>query len=425
MPVSAPFQFKRGIIVPKVNKTWGAWATPRRGGALAAASLAGMRLPAFASGSPFFYNLALGRLFQAGVDEAVAEGGPMGATLAEICRRLETYGFKATLEGDGERSISGVATLEDAREGQISFLSNPKYERLLIDTQASAVVVNREAKAPPNLDLIRTDEPYAAITACIVDLHGHRKHRPAPSQPQNPFVHPSARVGEAANLFPGAYVDEDAVIGRNCVIYPGCYVGPRCRIGDDVTLFANVVVYEDCILGDRVTIHAGTVVGNDGLGYAPIGGRWVKIPQIGAVEIGADVEIGSNCSIDRATLGKTVIGRGSKLSNLIAIGHGTRIGEDCMLVAQVGLAGSVKVGDHVTLAGQVGVVGHISIGDNATIGAKAGVTNNVPAGATYLGQPAVPITEAKRRVLAVARLPKIIDSVRELEKKLRNQDAEK
>lgn len=347
----------------------------------------------------------------------------MGATLAEICRRLETYGLKATLEGDGARSISGVATLEDATEGQISFLSNPKYERMLGETRASAVVVNRDAKAPPNLDLIRTDQPYAAITACIVDLHGHRKHRPAPAQPQSPFVHPTAKIGENANIFPGAFIDENAVIGRNAVLYPGCYIGPRCVLGDDVTLFANVVIYDDCVLGDRVTIHAGSVIGNDGLGYAPIGGKWVKIPQIGAVEICDDVEIGSNCSIDRATLGKTVIGKGSKLSNLIAIGHGTRIGEHCMLVAQVGLAGSVKVGNHVTLAGQVGVVGHISIGDNATIGAKAGVTNDVPEGATYLGQPAVPITEAKRRVLAVARLPKLAETVRELEKKVREQGA--
>ncbi len=207
-------------------------------------------------------------------------------------------------------------------------------------------------------------------------------------------------------------------IGRNAVIYPGCYVGPRCRIGDEVQLYPNVVIYEDCVLGDRVALHAGTVVGNDGLGYAPVGGKWVKIPQIGFVEIGDDVEIGSNCSIDRATLGKTLIGSGTKMSNLIAIGHGTQIGENCLIVAQVGLAGSVGVGNHVTLAGQVGVVGHIRIGDGATVGAKAGVVNNVPDGQTFLGAPAVPIGEMRRRLAHIARLPELNRKVKRLEKEL-------
>src|SRR5262249_46304409 len=156
-------------------------------------------------------------------------------------------------------------------------------------------------------------------------------------------------------------------------------------VGDNVTLYSNVVLYDDTILGNRVTIHAGTVIGEDGLGYAPYNGRWLKIPQIGCVEIGDDVEIGSNCSIDRATLGRTRIGAGVKFRNLIAVGHGTQSGDDCLFVAQVGLAGSVNVGKHVTMAGQAGVVGHIRVGDNATVGAKAGVTNNVADGETVLG----------------------------------------
>jgi UDP-3-O-[3-hydroxymyristoyl] glucosamine N-acyltransferase len=160
------------------------------------------------------------------------------------------------------------------------------------------------------------------------------------------------------------------------------------------------------------------VVGNDGLGYAPVNGKWIKIPQIGIVEIGDDVEIGSNCSIDRATLGRTMIGSGTKMSNLIAIGHGTRIGEDCLFVAQVGLAGSVDVGRHVTMAGQVGVVGHIRVGDNATIGAKAGVINSVGDGETVLGQPAIPIREKKRQVAALGRLPRLADQVKELSKQV-------
>jgi len=185
-----------------------------------------------------------------------------------------------------------------------------------------------------------------------------------------------------------------------------------------VTLFPNVVVYEQCVLGDRVTVHAGSVIGEDGLGYAPVGEKWIKIPQIGNAVIGDDGEIGANCTIDRATLGSTVISRGTKFSNLIAVGHGTRIGEDCLFVAQVGIAGSVQVGRHVVMAGQAGVVGHITIGDNATVGAKAGVTNTIEPGVTVLGQPAVPINECKRQVAVAQRLPELKNEVKRLRRDL-------
>jgi UDP-3-O-[3-hydroxymyristoyl] glucosamine N-acyltransferase len=183
-------------------------------------------------------------------------------------------------------------------------------------------------------------------------------------------------------------------------------------------LYPNVVLYDDTLIGDRVTIHSGTVIGEDGLGYAPVSGAWVKIPQVGFVEIEDDVEIGANCAIDRATLGRTRIGRGSKLSNLIAVGHGTHVGEHCMLVAQVGLAGSVNMGDRVTMAGQSGVVGHVKIGNEVKIGARAGVTSSVPDGETVLGEPAIPIHEMRRQVAYINRLPQLNDTVRELRKQL-------
>jgi UDP-3-O-[3-hydroxymyristoyl] glucosamine N-acyltransferase len=326
--------------------------------------------------------------------------------------------MKPVLRGDGKRSIRGVATLEEARDGEISFLSNPKYAKALTATQAAAVVLKPDVQAPAHLDLIQVDDPYAAITALIVKLYGYRRHRRVPPEPGSANIAPSARIGKNATIHAGATIDENVVIGDNAVIYPGCYIGPRCRIGNDLLLYPNVVIYDDTVIGDRVTLHSGTVVGNDGLGYAPVNGKWIKIPQIGIVELGNDVEIGSNCSIDRATLGRTRISSGSKLSNLIAIGHGTQIGEDCLLVAQVGLAGSVSVGKHVTMAGQAGVVGHVHIGDNATIGAKAGVINNIPEGETVLGQPAIPITEMKRRVAHIGRLPEMRRTVKQLEKQL-------
>jgi UDP-3-O-[3-hydroxymyristoyl] glucosamine N-acyltransferase len=346
----------------------------------------------------------------------------MQRTLAELCEILGKHGMPATVRGDATVRVSSVTTLEEAGPEQVSFLSNPKYGNHLQTTKAAAVVCRPDVIAPPTLNLIQTEDPYAAITALIITLHGYRRHRPLPPDPIRSLIDPTAQLGLNATVYPGATIDAGATIGANAVIYPGCYVGPRCRIGDDVLLYPNVVIYDDCILGHRVTLHAGTVVGNDGLGYAPIGGHWVKIPQIGIVELGDDVEIGSNCSIDRATLGRTRIGRGTKMSNLIAIGHGTQIGEDCLLVAQVGVAGSVTVGHHVTLAGQVGVVGHIRIGDHATIGAKAGVVNNVPDGATYLGQPAIPISDMRRQLAYVSKLPELNQRVRKLEKQLPRKD---
>lgn len=322
------------------------------------------------------------------------------------------------LPGRADLLITGIATLEDAGDGHISFLANPKYERFLATTRASAVVVKPDVSAPDHLALIRVPDPYAAITALIIELYGYRKHRKLGNPSQAASVSPTARIGESATIHPGATIEDDVIIGRNAVIYPGVFIGPRCSIGDDVVLHPNVVIYEDTLIGDRVTIHAGTVIGEDGLGYAPVNGKWIKIPQIGIVEIGDDVEIGSNCSIDRATLGKTRIASGTKMSNLIAIGHGAQIGEHCLFVAQVGIAGSVHVGNHVTMAGQAGVVGHVRLGDRVTVGAKAGVVNHVSDGLTVLGAPAVPIAEAKKQFFYIARLPEMSDKVRRLEKRI-------
>ncbi len=342
----------------------------------------------------------------------------MQATLGEVCDLIRGHGFPPTLEGDPSQRIERVATLEDAGPGDVSFLSNSKYERMLQTTRAAAVVLRPGVEAPARFARIRVEDPYAAITVLIVKLHGYRRHRSVELRRDAASVHPSARLGENATIHPGATIDEDVVIGRNVVLYPGSYVGPRCRLGDDVTLYPNVVLYDDTTVGNRVTIHANTVIGEDGLGYAPVNGQWIKIPQIGSVEIEDDVEIGAGCAIDRATLGRTIIGRGTKMSNLIAIGHGTRIGEHCMFVAQVGLAGSVQVGNHVTIAGQAGVVGHVRIGDKATVGARAGVTTSVPDGETVLGEPARPIHDVKRQIVYANRLPEMYDTLKRLERQL-------
>ena len=337
----------------------------------------------------------------------------MSLTLLELADFLAKQAMPCDIEGDADAAVSSVATLEDATEGQLSFLSNPKYANQLATTRASAVLVKPEIKPPRAMNLLKTADPYAAVTAAIVRLHGYRKH-PRWGVSDGAFIAESSSIGSGANIAPGAHLDEDVSIGDDATIYPGVYIARGCRVGDRVTLFPNVVIYENCVLGDRVTVHAGSVIGEDGLGYAPVDGKWVKIPQVGNVVLGDDVEIGAGCAIDRATLGSSVIGSGTKFSNLIAIGHGTKVGEDCLFVAQVGVAGSVTVGRHVTLAGQAGIVGHISIGDNATVGAKAGVTNNVEPGTTVLGQPAVPINDCKRQMAVTQRLPELKNEVRRL-----------
>ncbi len=324
--------------------------------------------------------------------------------LSELCKTITTNGFPAVLHG-ADAEVTSVSTLEDAGDGDVSFLSNEKYARLLPATRATAVIVKPGLVAPDGLTTIRCDDPYAAVTVAIIVLHGHRRH-PRWGRDPRAAIDPTAVIGENAHIAAGATVCADARLGANVTLYPGSFVGPRARLGDDVVLYPNVVIYDDCVLGDRVVIHAGTVIGEDGLGYAPVGDKWLKIPQVGRVVIEADVEIGALCTIDRATLGQTVIGSGTKFSNLIAIGHGSRVGADCMLVAQVGVAGSVTIGRHVTIAGQVGFAGHQTIGDNARIGAQSGVAGDVPSGAEVLGAPAVPISDARRQYAAIKKLPK-------------------
>ncbi len=338
----------------------------------------------------------------------------MGAiSLGDLSQHLAANGLANELHGDASLLIAAVNTLEDAGPGEVSFLANPKYTDRLATTRASAVLVDRKVAVPDGVAALRSDDPYACLCHAVVKIHGYRRHPTWGGERAS--IAESAAVGAGANIAPGVTVGDKVRIGRNVTLYPGCYIGDRCEIGDDVVLYPNVVVYDDSVLGHRVTIHAGTVIGEDGLGYAPVGERWAKIPQVGRVVIEDDVEIGANCTIDRATLGCTSIGRGSKFSNLIAIGHGTRIGSDCMLVALVGVAGSVTIGRHVTLAGQAGIVGHHTIGDNARVGAQAGVRSDVAPGVTVLGAPAIPIAEARRQMMVMQRLPEMRRQLRELE----------
>ena len=338
----------------------------------------------------------------------------MAHRLSDLADYLAGVGMPCTIEGDENFDVVGVATLEEAGPDEISFLSNPKYESALETTRAGAAIVPVDQKTPKGLHALRTEIPYAAISAVMVRIHGYRKHRQVGTHRQA-VIDPNAVIGESANIHHGVTIEANVTIGRNARLYPGVYISEGCRLGDGCVLYPNVVLYDGCILGHRVSIHAGSVIGEDGLGYAPIGETWHKIPQIGIVEIGDDVEIGANCAIDRATLGRTVIASGTKFSNLIAIGHGTRVGENCMFVAQVGVAGSVHVGKHVTMAGKVGVAGHLSIGDYAELGAMSGIMRDVPPNTRVAGLPATPIKDAMRSFALSERLPEMHKQLRKLE----------
>ena len=311
----------------------------------------------------------------------------------ELAKRIE-----AQLVGDGSAEVTGAATLEDAGPGQVSFLINPKYASQLQTTRASAVIV-APSVAQGHVTLLKSAEPHFAFCKAVVALHGYRKH---PHQ----GVHPKA------------HVEPTAQIGEGTTVYPGVYIGARVRIGRDCILFPNVVIYEDCVLRDRVTLHAGTVVGQDGFGYATNQGVHHKIPQTGNVLIEEDVEIGSNSVIERASLGTTVVGRGTKTDGGVIVGHGSKIGAHGLLVAQVGIAGSVSIGHHATIAGQVGIAGHLKIGDNVTIAAQAGVMNDIPDQTVVMGAPAMPIAQARRVYSMFTQLPDIVDRLKALEQKV-------
>ncbi len=320
------------------------------------------------------------------------------------------------VRGDANVVIRSASTLGRAREGDISFLSNRKYEKQLATTKASAVIVGKEANTT-STPLLIAEDPYYAFMQIMVLLHGHRKHRKT-GVSASAHIAETATVGADCHIGDFATVAEHASIGTGCIIYPGVYVGEGVQIGNDCILYANVTIYDGCKIGNRVIVNANTTIGEDGFGYATHQGEHHKIPQIGSVVVEDDVEIGACCGIERGTLGDTVIGRGSKLGDLIAVGHGTRVGAHCLLVAQVGIAGSTIIGHHCVVGGQVGIVGHIAIGNNVTIGAQAGVINNVPDGKTILGAPAIEAGQARRAYGMIQYLPEMRQSLRTLQRRM-------
>jgi len=338
-------------------------------------------------------------------------------TLAELAELLD-----GEVVGNPRTEIRGVAGIREAQPGDLTFIANSRYENYLVETRASAVICSRELRDAP-LPLLRVDNPYLAFQRIVRVFRPELLHA-------EPGVHPTAVVAAdavvdaSASIGAHCVVESRAVIGANAVLMARCYAGVASRIGDGTLLYPGVVVREECVLGERCIVHPNAVIGSDGFGFAFDSGAYHKIPQVGSVIIGDDVEIGANTTIDRATTDATRIGDGTKIDNLVQIGHNVVIGRHCIVVAQVGISGSTELEDYVTIGGQAGLVGHIRVGRGAQIGAQSGVTKSVPAGATVFGYPAMPIAAFKRLHGFLLRLPQIWDRSKDLEQRVKSLETQ-
>ena len=344
-----------------------------------------------------------------------------GDTPRVRARTLQEVGalLSAQVRGDGSRLVRGVAGIEYASADEITFVANPRYAALARTTGAAAVLVEPDFPELEGVATLRVSNPYLAFAQAVELFYE------APRYP--PGVHPtavidgSAVLGEGAHV--GAYVVVGAgvVLGNDAVLLPHAVLYEGVRAGARLMAHAHAVVREHCRLGDDVTLGNGAVIGGDGFGYAKEGGRWRKIVQSGVTVLGDGVEVQTNACVDRASIGETVVGRGTKIDNLVQVGHGSRVGEDTLLCAQVGLAGSSMVGSRVILAGQVGVAGHCSVGDDAVATAQSGIPNNVDAKSVVSGYPAMPNRQWLRAVAAFGRLPELVREVRGLRRAADNE----
>jgi UDP-3-O-[3-hydroxymyristoyl] glucosamine N-acyltransferase len=318
--------------------------------------------------------------------------------------------------GDPTTPIVAARTLTEAGPGEITFVEDDRYLGQLATSRAAAAVVGPDVTAE-GMVLVRVADPLMAFVEVVRRLHGSADDLP-PGIDSQACIHPSAVLGEGCRVGPGAVIAAGCTLGRNCQVESGVVIGRQCRLGDDVRLYGNVTLYAGTILGQRVIVHGNAVLGGDGFGYRFHNGRHVKVPQLGWVEIGDDVEIGAGTTIDRGTFGPTRIGAGTKIDNLVQIGHNCVVGRHNIIVSQVGMAGSTTTGDYVAIAGQVGITGHLHIGDGATVGGGTAVIRDVPAGQRVLGRPARPEREEKRILLTMDKLPEMVRQVKAIMRRL-------
>lgn len=337
----------------------------------------------------------------------------MTHTTAEIAKLLN-----GEVLGDANAPLSGFAMVDKAQSGDLTFAETQEYFAAAEQGAATAIIAGKEFSSTTKT-VIRVANPRVAFAKAVALFFPEPQF--AAGVHPSAVVAPSAQVDPSAHIGPNCIIGERVKIGANCVLQAGNFIGDDSVLGNDTRLFPNVTIYTRSQIGKRVRIHSGTVIGSDGFGYVFDSGFHRKVPQIGNVVIGDDVEIGSNVSVDRAALGSTIIGKGTKIDNLVQVAHNVEIGENCILCSQVGIAGSAKLGNYCVLAGQVGIAGHLKIGNQVTIGSKAGVMHNIPDGQQWLGIPAQPDKQAKRVMIAIQRLPELLKKVAEWERKLTGQ----
>jgi UDP-3-O-[3-hydroxymyristoyl] glucosamine N-acyltransferase len=325
-----------------------------------------------------------------------------------------------TVVGDGEVEISGIAPIDDAEAGQITFIAHPRYFRKLETTRASAIILSKEVPSTGKHLIIAANPQLAFVK--ILTLFFTRPYQPKGIDPKA-CISTTAQLGEDLTIYPRVYIGDRCRIGNRVTLYPGVFVDEDSSIGEDSILYPNVTVYSGSVIGKRVILHSGVVIGADGFGYAKEGAKNVKIPQVGKVMIEDDVEIGANSTVDRAALDTTIIRRGVKIDNLVQVAHNVEIGEDSIIVAQVGIAGSTKIGKNVILAGQAGISDHIEIGDNVMVGAQSGVGQNLPSNQAFSGSPAQPHREWLRTVATLSKLPEMKKSLVDIEERLKKIEA--
>lgn len=326
--------------------------------------------------------------------------------------------LNGTVEGNPETAVSTLAKIEEAGAGSLSFLANPKYEQYLYTTNASIVIVNNSQvlAQPVKATLIKVEDAYGAFSILLDAYNTLKLDKSGIEEPC--FIHPTAQIGENVYIGAFAYIGPGVKVGDKSKIYPNSYIGDNATLGKNVTLFAGVKVYFDCVLGDNVIVHSGAVIGSDGFGFAPSAdGTYKKIAQIGNVILEEGVEVGSNTTIDRATMGSTIIRKGAKIDNLVQIAHNVEIGSDTVIAGQSGISGSTKVGNNVMIAGQVGIAGHLTIADKTQLSAKTGVNSSIKVeGQAWGDTPYMPYKDYLRAHAKLKQLPDLDKKVYELEK---------
>ena len=332
--------------------------------------------------------------------------------LRDLAQRLDAH-----LIGNGDHEVTGVAAIQEAGPHELAFLANRKYEKYLATTNAGALLLDQDVEGLRTNRLIHSKPYLAFANALTVFFPQPGSHLPAGIAP-TAVIAETAEIADDVHVGNFVQISAGAKIRRGSKIMTGAFVGRNCVIAESCLIYPKVTIYDETIIGNNVTIHSGTVVGSDGYGYATDDGIHHKMRQVGRVRIEDDVEIGANCTIDRATLGETVIGAGTKIDNLVQIAHNVKIGHGCLIVSQVGISGSTRLGDYVVLAGQAGLVGHIEVGDRAVVGAQGGVPRSLKGGVIYAGSPVRELHEFKRVEAHVHRLPQKMERLRKLEQEV-------